>query len=295
MKTRRIPATLIREAVIDAIGEIYCQPQMETIDLLENALKRESDEIARDMLETILENARVGAETGIPVCQDTGLVIVFARMGAQVQIEGGTLRGIIESAAAEAWNKNYLRDSIAWDPLRGRASSEKKGSDSDKPSTKEYLPVILHMEQVEGVELRLDICLKGGGAENCSALKMFNPTASIEEIEEFIMETVVKAGGKPCPPVIVGIGIGGDFELCAQIAKKALVCGRETEIGDEGLRKMEHRILDKINQRGRGVQGLAGKTTALEVRILTAPCHIASLPVAVNVECHSHRCASRVL
>ncbi|MGC9361317.1 MAG: fumarate hydratase [Candidatus Syntrophosphaera sp.] len=295
MQTRTIPATLIREAVIDSIGEIYCQPHMQTIDLLQKALKRESDEIARDMLGTILENARVGAETGIPVCQDTGLLIVFARIGVQVQIEEGTLRGIIESAAAEAWKKYYLRDSIAWDPLRGRASSEENGSGLERPSSKEYLPVILHMEQVEGDELRLDICLKGGGAENCSALKMFNPTATIDEIEGFVVDTIVKAGGKPCPPVIVGVGIGGDFELCAQLAKKALVCGREHESGDEKLRNMEHRILDKINQKGRGVQGFAGKTTALEVRILMAPCHIASLPVAVNVECHSHRCASRVL
>ncbi len=293
METRHIPARLIREAVIDAIGEIYCRPQADTVEFIQKALQRETDEIARDMLTTILDNARIGAQRGVPVCQDTGLVVVFAQIGCSIQLDGGTLREIIESAAAHAWEKYYLRDSIAMDPLRGQNDPRQKYS--GKPSPKSSLPVILHIEQDKSDKLHLHICLKGGGAENCSALKMFNPTATLDEVEDFVVDTVVKAGGKPCPPVIVGVGIGGDFELCALLAKKALVVNQSGKEKGERGKQMEQRILEKINQRGKGVQGFAGSTTALEVRILKAPCHIASLPVAVNVECHSHRCTSRVL
>lgn len=295
MKTRHLSAKAIKEAVIEAIGEIYCRPQNETMILIQDALKRENDELARDMLETILKNARIGAETGIPVCQDTGLVVVFAQIGVQVQLEGGTLRRIIEHAAAEAWRKFSLRDSIAWDPLRGRLGSGDNAREECKQPRDSHLPVILHTEQVPGDRMQLDISLKGGGAENCSALKMFNPTATLEDICQFVVDTVVSAGGKPCPPVIVGVGIGGDFELCAVLAKKALVTRQTENEADLDIQKFEKRILDQINSRGKGVQGFAGKTTALEVRILRAPCHIASLPVAVNIECHSHRCTSKIL
>jgi fumarate hydratase subunit alpha len=289
MSERIITSGSIKEVIVDAIGEIFCQPQAETLELLKQAWGREEDEIARDMLEAMLKNTELAAAEGVPLCQDTGLVIVFAELGADVRIAGGCLRDIIERGAAEAWSKFYLRDSIAMDPLRGRTGIPLPGKPSDR------IPVILHIDHAEGDRITLHIALKGGGAENCSVLKMFDPTASLDEIEDFISDTVVNAGGKPCPPVTVGVGIGGDFEYCAVLAKKALLLPESSMSEEKGIIEMESRLLDKINARGMGVQGFAGRTTALEVSILTAPCHIASLPVAVNIDCHAHRCATRII
>ncbi len=296
MSLRSISADQITKVFIDAIGEIYCQPQAEILDLLKSALDREKDEVARDMLDTIIENAEIGARDKVPVCQDTGLVIVFARLGVDAHIEGGCLQDILDSAASAAWDKYFLRRSVAEDPLlyRQKPTKDKQVSDIESPFPLfPFCPVILHLEQVPGNTLILDIALKGGGAENMSTLRMFNPTATPDEVEKYIVDTVVSAGGNPCPPVIVGVGIGGDFELCAVLAKKALIVPAEKRSVDDPYLRMEERILESINQLGKGVQGFAGATTALEVRILTAPCHIASLPVAVNIECHSHRCTSR--
>ncbi|MBW6513865.1 MAG: fumarate hydratase [Candidatus Syntrophosphaera sp.] len=305
MEPRRVMAQQIREAMISAIGEIYCRPHSETLELLKIARDQEQDEIARDMLDSILANAEIGAREGIPVCQDTGLVIVFAEIGTSVLIEGVTLRDIIEAAAAEAWQKYFLRDSIASDPLRRVQKPEPANTGSEGcntgpetlygPDTAKSIPVILHLDQVPGEKLTLHVALKGGGAENCSALKMFNPTTPLEDIEDFIVATVVQAGGKACPPVIVGVGIGGDFELCARLAKQALIVPHSAEGKKICLLNLEQRLLDRINAEGKGVQGFAGSTTALEVRILTAPCHIASLPVAVNLDCHAHRCTTRII
>ncbi|NLN84809.1 MAG: fumarate hydratase [Candidatus Cloacimonetes bacterium] len=280
MAKKRVQASQIREQVLDAIGEIYRAPHPETKLLLQEALVREKDEIARDMLESILKNHELSLRESIPLCQDTGLLVVFAELGNEVLIEGGNLEEIIGAAAAEAWEKFYLRDSIAWDPLRG-TNFEKK----------ETLPFILHLEQVPGDELRLHFALKGGGSENCSVLKMLLPGVGMQGVEEFVIQNVVEAGGRPCPPVFVGVGIGGNFEECAILAKKALLVPAEQQ--DIELRAMEQRILAGINQRGKGVMGFAGSTTALKVSILTKPCHIASLPVAVNIDCHAHRVTSR--
>ncbi len=280
MVKKTIQANEIRELVLDAIGEIFCAAHPETRQLLENALAREKDEIARDMLESILENHEIAQRESLPLCQDTGLLVVFAELGNGVLIEGGSLRDIIGSAAAEAWDKYYLRDSIAWDPLR-RGTGQKGTT----------LPLILHLEQIPGDELILHFALKGGGSENCSFLKMMLPGAGMRGVEEFVIQSVVESGGRPCPPVMVGVGIGGNFEECAVLAKKALVLASEQK--DEELREMEERILDEINKRGKGVMGFAGSTTALKVCILAKPCHIASLPVAVNIDCHAHRVTSR--
>lgn len=280
MAKKTIQANEIRELVLDAIGEIFCTAHPETRQLLENALAREKDEIARDMLESILENHEIAQRESLPLCQDTGLLVVFAELGNGVLIEDGSLRDIIGSAAAEAWDKYYLRDSIAWDPLR--RGTNQKGT---------TLPLILHLEQIPGDELILHFALKGGGSENCSFLKMMLPGAGMRGVEEFVIQSVVESGGRPCPPVMVGVGIGGNFEECAILAKKALVLPSEQK--DEELREMEERILDEINKRGKGVMGFAGSTTALKVCILTKPCHIASLPVAVNIDCHAHRVTSR--
>ncbi len=290
MSPRAIPPALIRDAVLDAVGEIYCHPDAGVLELIKKSREKESDPLARDILDSILENAAIGHRDRFPVCQDTGLLVVFAELGNEAYVTGATLRETIGKAAAEAWAKHYLRDSIATDPLRGKAV----GAHPDKAdSTPDSLPVILHLEQVPGSDLLLRFALKGGGAENCSAMKMFDPTADLSEIEDFVTRTVVSAGGKPCPPVIVGVGIGGDFEYCAVLAKKALLLNAGLEGEAFAYPELAQRILERINAEGKGAQGLGGNTTALEVRILATPCHIASLPVAVNVECHSHRATSR--
>lgn len=275
MDIKRISARKIQAELVRAFGQIYCSPAPEVLHLLQQALDTERDEIACDMLSDILENDRIAAAEGLPACQDTGLPVIFAQLGCEVLLEGGCLREILEAAAAEAWQQFFLRRSIVSDPLFDRRPEAKK------------VPLILHLSQVQGDKLILDIGLKGGGAENTSALKLFEPTASAEEVEEFIVETVVNSGGRSCPPVLVGVGIGGNFELCAVLAKQALFSCEDEP--DPAYRAMAASILAKINARGRGVQGFAGATTALSVQILSAPCHIASLPVAVNLDCHCHR------
>lgn len=284
MKTTQRPLSdiLIQEKAIEAIGKIFCDREHHAQDLLTQALESETDELARDILGDIIDNAALAREERLPICQDTGLLVVFARLGVDAHLER-CLRDTLEQATAIAWQKYYMRDSIAPDPLRGQLGK----CEDMRYETDTRLPIVLHLEQVPGDGLSLDLALKGGGAENMSALRMFNPSVKVEEIVEFVVDTVVSAGGRPCPPIIVGVGIGGDFELSAILAKRALFT--DSDERSVCYRGLEQDILQRINERGRGVMGLAGRSTALEVRILTAPCHIASLPVAVNLDCHAHR------
>lgn len=291
MAVRTISANQIKAAVIDAIGEMFCRPTPETAELLRQARDGEKNEIARDMLDAILENHELAVREQLPLCQDTGLLVVFVELGTEIHVEGRTLESLIGEAAHDAWRQFHLRDSIAAYPQRNSFSG-KRMEVQGKRSGNPRLPVVLHLEQVPGDKLTLHLALKGGGAENCGTLKMFLPGAKLEEIEDFVVRTVVDAGGKPCPPVFVGVGIGGDFESCAILAKRALML---EEPKDADIEQMEGRILQKINLMGKGVMGFAGNTTALKVSILTRPRHIASLPVAVNIDCHAHRSTSRVI
>ena len=290
MSLRLVSNREIQAATLSALEEIYCQPEARIIELLKSARANETEPLAMDMLDAILANAELAARDRVPTCQDTGLLVVFAQLGTGICLEEPGLREILGSAAKYAWKELYLRDSLALDPLRGQIPGIQA-----VPSDNSTLPLILHLEQVPGDKLTLHFCLKGGGAENCGALRMFAPTASLAEIGGFIVSTVVEAGGKPCPPVLVGVGIGGDFELCALMAKQALVLPRNASEQDGALLPWEQELLRQINAKGKGVQGMGGQTTVLDLRILTAPCHIASLPVAVNIECHAHRSTSRVI
>jgi len=277
MSTRQLSREEITKPVIEAIGTIFRTPDPEVLSALARACEQESSELARDMLSAMLQNAEIGAREHLPVCQDTGTVVVFAELGNQIQIQDGTLSDLLSNAVTSAWNQYHLRWSIAANPLFDRSVQDPR------------IPVVLNIEHTCGSKLVLQIMLKGGGAENMSRLKMFTPSATEDEVEDFIVETVVQAGGKPCPPVIVGVGIGGNFEQCALLAKKALLVPQHRHHSDPRYRELEMDILERINESGKGVQGMGGTTTALAVHILTAPCHIASLPVAVNLECHSHR------
>ncbi len=276
MQIRIIPAAEVHRKILEAIGAISFAPDSAVTDMLLKAVEVEQDETRKDVLSSMLTNIHLARENKIPLCQDTGTLVVFAYIGNRVVIDGAPLQVIINQALAEATAHLYLRASILIDPLFNRVNS---GNNCH---------AVLHLNIVDGDELTLMIAQKGGGAENMSRLKMFSPDASPEEIEQFVMETVTLAGAKACPPLVIGIGIGGNFEVCAKLAKQALFSPISKE-KETTYSAWETRIQDTINKSGIGVQGMGGQLTALAVNILCAPCHIASLPVAVNLQCHAHR------
>ena len=250
---------------------------------LKKAAQKESHPRAAKILNQLIENARIAAQQRIPLCQDTGLAVVFAEQGAEVVVKPAvgrqqvTLFDAINAGVKAGYEKGYLRKSVVADPLNKRVN------------TNSNTPAIIHHTIVPGEALKLTVMAKGGGCENKSQFKMFKPTAERKELIDWIVDVVRKAGADACPPFVVGIGIGGDFELSCLLSKKALLRNLETRNDDEFYAQLEVDLLSEINALGLGPQGLGGDTTALAVLVETAPCHIASLPVAVNIECHSHR------
>jgi len=250
---------------------------------LEEAGRKESDPGAVKILEQLIENARIAAEEKIPLCQDTGLAVVFVEQGSKVAVNSpadqaqATLFDAINAGVAAGFQKGHLRKSVVAEPLNKRKNT---GSNT---------PAIIHHVIVPGDKLKLTVMTKGGGCENKSQFKMFKPTAEKEQIIDWIVDVVNSAGADACPPFVVGVGIGGDFELSCLLSKKALCRNLNHRNSDEFYSELEVDLLSKINALGLGPQGLGGDTTALAVLIETAACHIASIPVAVNIECHSHR------
>ncbi len=261
----------------------------DVVKAIEHATESESNPTASSILEQLLENAHIAEQERIPLCQDTGLAVVFAEQGCEVVLRGGegegpaTLAEAVNAGVASGYEKGYLRKSVVAEPLNERSNT---GTNT---------PAILHHRIVAGDRLKLTIMLKGGGCENKSQFRMFKPTAEKGEIVEWVVEVVRQAGADACPPFVVGVGIGGDFETCCLLSKKALLreLGRPSD--DEFYAGLETELLGRVNSLGVGPQGLGGDTTALGVAIETGPCHIASLPVAVNIECHSHRHKTAVL
>lgn len=250
---------------------------------LEKAALEESHPTATKILNQLIENARIAKDERIPLCQDTGLAVVFLEQGSHTCLsppaddKQATLYDAINAGVKAGYGKGFLRKSVVGEPLNNR-----KNTDTNTPA-------IIHHTIVPGEKLKLTVMTKGGGCENKSQFRMFKPTAEKEEIIEWIVNVVGSAGADACPPFIVGVGIGGDFELSCLLSKKAL-CRKLNQRNDEVFyAELETDLLSRINALGIGPQGLGGDTTALAVLIETAPCHIASLPVAVNIECHSHR------
>ncbi len=248
----------------------------------------ESSKIAKCVFGRIQENIKAAVELDIPICQDTGMAVVFAEIGEHVHISGGTLEEAVNSGVRRAYIEGALRLSVVRDPLYLREN------------TNDNTPAILHIKTIKGSKLRLIAAPKGFGSENMSALKMFTPSANEEDIVQFVCDTVIKAGSNPCPPVIVGVGIGGDFEYSAYLAKYALLRGAKTDNNDTQRAEcryaaLEKRILNEINKSGIGAQGFGGDITALAVNIEHAPTHIAGLPVAVNINCHVARHAEAII
>ena len=250
--------------------------------LLECAAESEPSDAGRGALEDIVENFKYAAQAGVPICQDTGMAVIFARVGQEVHIVGGNFRDAVDEGVRRGYVNGFLRKSVVRDPLR-------------RENTGDNTPAVLHTELVPGDRLTLTVAPKGFGSENMSAMRMFLPSNSAEDIEDYIASVISHAGSNPCPPVIVGVGLGGTVEQAALLAKKALTRPVDTRNSDSFYAGMETRTLEKINRLGIGPQGFGGRTTALAVNINTAPTHIAGLPCVVNVGCHVTRHATAVL
>jgi fumarate hydratase subunit alpha len=253
----------------------------DVLTALKEAAKKESNPAAAKILNQLVENARIAAREKIPLCQDTGLAVVFVEQGADVAVKAPhhnkTLVDAINAGVASGYEKGYLRKSVVGDPLNNRKNT---GSNT---------PAIIHWTVVPGDKLKLTIMLKGAGCENKSRFRMFNPTVQKGEIIDWVVDVAREAGADACPPFVVGVGIGGDFEVSCLLSKKALLRNLGDRNADKFYAALEVDLLSRINSLGLGPQGLGGDTTALAVLVEAAPCHIASLPVAVNIECHSHR------
>jgi len=253
---------------------------------LKNAAHKETSPIAAELLNQLIENARLAKDEKIPLCQDTGLAIVFIEQGADVTVKAAanlTLHDAVNAGVAAGYENGYLRKSVVAEPLNKRTNT---GTNT---------PAVIHHAVVPGDRLKITVMAKGGGCENKSQFKMFRPTADKSEIIWWIVGVVKQAGADACPPFVVGVGIGGNFELGCFLSKKALLRNLNSKNSDEFYACIEADLLSNINKLGIGPLGLGGDTTALACLVETAPCHIASLPVAVNIECHSHRHKSMVI
>lgn len=243
---------------------------------LKESFKNEKSKIAKEMLCQIIENDRLAEKEKIPMCQDTGLAVIFLEIGQDVHIAGGNLADAVNRGVREGYREGYLRKSVAADPL-------------GRKNTGDNTPAAIHTEIIPGSKIKITVLSKGAGAENMSQIVMLPPSAGVEGVKKFIIDVVKKAGPNPCPPVVVGVGLGGSFDAAALLAKKSLLRALDSSHPEKIYADLEKELLKEINNLKIGPQGFGGKTTALAVLIETAPCHIASLPVAVNIQCHACR------
>ena len=248
----------------------------EVLDKIKEAYAKEESEVGKNILGQIIENDEIAANEQVPMCQDTGIVVVFLEVGTEVRIPGDIYAAINEGVR-RGYEKGYLRKSVVKDPL-------------DRVNTKDNTPAVIHTTLVPGSDkVQIVVAPKGGGSENMSALRMLKPSDGIEGIKKLVVETIKNAGGNPCPPIIVGVGIGGNFEKSAILAKKAVLRDINDKSSSPINAKLEEELLELINKTGVGPLGLGGRTTALAVKVETYPCHIAALPVAININCHAAR------
>lgn len=278
------------EKIVETVKDLCIQAAHElpsdVLTTLEKAVKKESNPTAKKILNQLIENARIAKEEKIPLCQDTGLAVVFVEQGADVAVKSKnnhTLFDAINQGVEKGYKEGFLRKSVVAEPLK------------DRRNTGTNTPAIIHHLIIPGDKLKIIVMTKGGGCENKCQFKMFTPTADAGQITNWIVDVVKQAGADACPPFIVGVGIGGDFEQCCLLSKKALLRNLDSRNADSFYADLEKKLLAKINALGLGPQGFGGDTTALACLVETAPCHIASLPVAVSIECHSHRHKSAVL
>lgn len=278
---REINSEEITKAVAEMCVEANLNLPRGMRECIEAAQKTEESELCRSVLGDIAANVDCAAELGVPICQDTGMAVIFAEIGQEVHINGNFEKAVNEGVA-RGYVDGRLRLSIVRDPL-------------ERVNTNDNTPAVIHTRLTSGDKIRLTVAPKGFGSENMSRLKMFTPSASKDDIVKFVTETVSLAGSNPCPPIVVGVGIGGDFEYSAYLAKKALCRDLNTRHPDPLYAELEQTMLSEINKLGIGSQGFGGTVTALYVNIEKAPTHIAGLPVAVNIGCHVTRHCERVI
>lgn len=250
---------------------------------LETAYEKETSPVGKSVLSQIIENDKIAADEQVPLCQDTGMAILFVEYGDKVVVEDGSFEDAVNEGVRQAYDEGYLRKSVVTDPV------------FDRINTKDNTPAVIHTRIVNGSQIKILAGGKGFGSENMSAIKMLTPSYGIEGVKQFVLDTVRSAGPNPCPPIVVGVGIGGTFERAAQLAKKATFRSIDTHNEDERYASLEDELLNEINKMGFGPAGLGGNTTALGVNVETAPTHIAGMPVAVNICCHAARHASAVI
>ena len=280
---RIINSEIIEEAVEKLfIDANYTMPSS-LCDRIKTCCETEENALAKSVLCKLCDNMDAAKEMNVPVCQDTGMAVLFAEIGNEVFIEGKCFEDAVNDGVAAAYTNGFLRKSITKDPLFERVNTENN------------TPAVIHIRIVKGDKIKLTAAPKGFGSENMSATKMFTPSATPDDIVKFVVDTVKKAGGNPCPPIVVGVGIGGNFEHCAYLAKKALTRDVDVPNSDENYARLENIMLSEINKLDIGPQGFGGKTTALAVNIETFPTHIAGLPCAVNIGCHVTRHKSMVI
>ncbi len=246
------------------------------------ACREETQEPAKGVMKTLCDNIEAAKQLNIPICQDTGMAVVFVEVGQDVHFTGGSFEAAIHEGVAKGYTEGYLRKSVVADPLR-------------RVNTGNNTPAVIHTRIVEGDKVKITVAPKGFGSENMSSMKMFTPSATREDIIDYIVSAVSKAGSNPCPPMVLGVGIGGDFEQCALLAKQALCRSVSIKNPDPFYAEMENELLEKINALDIGPQGFGGRCTALSVAVEAAPTHIAGLPVALNVGCHVTRHAEATI
>ncbi len=274
MKT--IPFESLVERVSALVAETNCLLPGDVLDALVKSRDAETCGTAVGILDQVVENSRIAAEDALPLCQDTGVAVFFVDIGEDVRVESPGIEAALQEGTRKGYREGALRMSMVRDPLR-------------RGNTGDNTPAVIHYRIVPGGRLRIYFCPKGGGCENMSRLAMLSPGEGRRGVVDFVIDTVQRAGGKPCPPLLVGVGVGGDFERSAELAKRSLLRAVGERNPDPFYAELETELLDRVNGLGIGPMGLGGATTALDVFIETAPCHIASLPLAVNIQCHSAR------
>lgn len=280
MNIRQIKAETVTQTVKQLFLDCNYFIGKDIMTALEKARENEKSKVGKSVLTQIIENDKLAAKEEVPLCQDTGMAILFVEYGDKVVIEDGSFEDAVNEGVRQAYKDGYLRKSVVNDPV------------FDRLNTKDNTPAIIHTRIVKGDKIKITAGGKGFGSENMSAIKMLTPSYGIEGVKKFILDTVRTAGPNPCPPIVVGVGIGGTFERCAQLTKKATFRAIDTHNEDERYAKLEDELLESINKMGFGPAGLGGTTTAIGVNIETSPTHIAGMPVAVNICCHAARHAS---
>lgn len=279
---REVAVADITDAVARLCIEANYRLPPDVIAAFERARAREESPLGIEILGQLIENAALAEREHLPVCQDCGIAVVFVELGRDVCTSGGRLDDAIDAGVRRGYTDGLLRKSVVASPLR-------------RENTGDNTPAVIHLKQVSGDRVRIIVAPKGAGSENMSALAMLRPADGVEGVERFVVGAVERAGANACPPLVIGVGLGGNFEHCALMAKEALLRPLGQPHADEEVAVLERRLLEAVNRIGLGPAGLGGRVTALAMHIETFPCHIASLPVAVNLNCHAHRHAEAVL